>query len=565
MTEFPMLFQPAFAVCDCARWTLLQASEHFLELFPGARLGASLLDLRIGDEETGESPLHDAADAGSRLCREKDGFLLLLRWMTIRAPQSGESFRFLDVLRLPVSVFSRAGMNDSILHRVLDSIYDGIWVIDSRGITLAVNKSMERIADIRPEEVVGRHVAEAMRIKKFSACVTLHALEKKQRVSMFDNYANGQHCLNTSTPIFDENGEVQCVIAIIRNLADLEEIHASLDEMRVQSSNMVSENKLSVESGYWSGTSQAAQRLARAIAMAARTDAPVLLLGETGTGKTSVGKAIHQLSARRDSKFLALNCGAIPPSLVESELFGYDAGAFTGAQKHGRKGVFELADSGTLFLDELAELPLQTQATLLHALDGEPFRRVGGSASIQVNVRFIAATNKKLDRLVAEKRFREDLYYRLRVIVIELPPLRERRTDIPGLVRYFLLNSGSSRPVPHLNALLWKALMTYDWPGNIRELRSVMHYLIACDKETLSVEDLPQYIQQVLPQSGLPSAPASLREAVEAVEREAIRKALQEGGSTYKAARILKVSQATIVRKAQRYNLNAPIVEHRQS
>ncbi len=556
MLKIPRLFQPAFAVCD-RDWRVRQASEHFLELFPHMGPGASLLDLTFEEEPV--PPLAGAADTGSHLVREDSASFLLLRWLTL---DTEPVTRVLDALRLPAALMGEAVIGDSILHQLLDSIYDGIWIIDNKGITLAVNKSMERIADIRPEEVVGVHVEEAMRLKQFTACVTLVALKQKKRVSMFDDYANGNHCLNTSTPIFDNNGDVRCVIAIIRNLAELERIHASLDSMSLRN-GALDENKLDVEMGYWRGSSPAAQRLARAMTMAARTDAPVLLLGETGTGKTSVSKVIHKLSERADQKFVAMNCAAIPPSLVESELFGYDAGAFTGAQRQGRKGVFELADRGTLFLDELAELPLPTQATLLHVLDGESFRRVGGTTDVQVDVRFIAATNKPLEQLVAEGSFREDLFYRLRVIVITLPPLRERREDIPDLVRHFLSTGSGDKPQPRLSVLLWQAIMGYDWPGNIRELRSVTRYLLACDKEALGVEDLPPYILETLPSKPLPTKPASLREALESVERDLIRKALREGGSTYKAARILKVSQATVVRKAQRYNLGDPMVQHR--
>lgn len=560
--EVAELFPSGCAVCDAKEWVLYQASDYFLKLFPEARIGSSLLTLPIDSGHNEKSPLANSPETGFYLYKQDDAFVLLLRWTTIRTGVLSP-LRFLDVLRLPVTLLGKTAIGDSILHQLLNSIYDGIWIIDNKGITIAVNKSMERIANIRPEEVVGKHVQEAMSLKKFSSCVTLHALEKKQRVSMLDDYANGHHCLNTSTPIFDDKGEVQCVIAIIRNLAELEEIHASLDEMRLHSlAEEAGETISGVDIGYWGVNSPASQKLSKAIAMAARTDAPVLLLGETGTGKTRVSKAIHQLSDRRDNKFMSINCGAIPPSLVESELFGYDAGAFTGAQKQGKKGVFELADKGTLFLDELAELPLAAQATLLHVLDGEPFRRVGGSSSVQVDVRFIAATNKPLDKLVTDGRFREDLFYRLRVIVIELPPLRERRSDIPGMVRHFLTSFCNGKPQPHLSALLWRAFMTYDWPGNIRELRSVTRFLLACDKDILSVEDLPSYIQGVLPQKSAQAAPTSLKEAVEAVEREVIRKALQEGGSTYKAARILKVSQATVVRKAQRYNLSEPVVQH---
>lgn len=549
---------PACAVCSYDNWTLMQVTRQFTELFPEARTGSPLLPLfeRQGLIRPGQ--LDNIEDTGGFACPARGKNLLFLRWMTVRL-ENLMPLRLLDVLQMPLDMFEERELLYSSLNNILDSIHDGIWMIDARGITIAVNKAMQRIAGIAPEEVVGLTVQEAARIKNFSSCVTLRALEEKRAVTMFDDYANGRHCLNTATPVFDDKGNVVRVIAIIRDLSEIESMNDRLEDKQnlLAGRPKYSETEM-LQMGIL-GSSPASQQLRASLMMAAHTDAPVLLLGETGTGKTMSAKAIHNLSQRKDRNFVSLNCGSIPMSLLESELFGYESGAFTGASRKGRKSVFELADNGTLFLDEIGELPLSAQATLLHVLDGEPFRRVGGVTDITTNVRILAATNKSLEKMVEEGTFRKDLFYRLRVIAIEIPAVRERPEDVQGLMEYFLSSIAKGQPVPHLNAVLRNALRTYQWPGNIREIRSVARFLLALGKKRLTTEDLPPYILSVLPrdtQGRNRLSRLGLQEEVEALERDLIARALRETGSTYKAARLLKVSQSTIVRKAHRYNLN---------
>lgn len=291
--------------------------------------------------------------------------------------------------------------------------------------------------------------------------------------------------------------------------------------------------------------------------MAAHSDAPVLIQGETGTGKSMSARAIHKLSSRGDGPFVALNCGSLPLTLLESELFGYEPGSFTGALKKGRRGVFETAHGGTLFLDEIAELPAEAQATLLHVLDGEPFRRVGGTADICVDVRILAATNTRLEERVAQGSFRKDLFYRLRVIAVDIPPVRERQGDVLELMERFLAAAAGSQPVPHLSTALRTGLQAYQWPGNIREIRSTARCLLALGRKRLTLEDLPSYILSALPEAdgAAGAGRPGLQEELEALEKELIARALRETGSSYKAARLLKVSQSTVVRRARRYGL----------
>lgn len=546
--------QPACAVCNCTNWALTQATDRFRELFPEATPGSPLLPVLERKGLVAPGQLSSVEDTGSLVCPVQDKTLTFLRWMTVRL-EFLVPFRILDVLQLPLDMFEERELLYSSLTNILDSIHDGIWMIDSRGITIAVNKAMQRIAGITARDVVGISVLEAARLKKFSSCVTLRALEEKRTVTMFDDYANGRHCLNTATPVFDDQGNVVRVIAIIRDLSELESMNDTLEGMAASTRPAYNETEM-LQLGILGGSS-ASQQLRASLMMAAQTDAPVLLQGETGTGKTMSAKAIHNLSQRKDMNFVSLNCASIPLSLLESELFGYESGAFTGASRKGRKSVFELADKGTLFLDEIAELPLSAQATLLHVLDGDPFRRVGGTTDITTNVRILAATNKDLEKMVEGGSFRKDLFFRLRVIAIDIPAVRERPEDIPGLIEYFLTSMGKGQTVPHLNSSLRSSLRAYTWPGNIREIRSVARYFLALGKKRLTTDDLPPYIRSVLPRGATAQRVSrqSLQEQVEALEKDLISRALRETGSTYKAARLLKVSQSTIVRKAHRYHL----------
>lgn len=546
--------QPACAVCNCTNWALTQATDRFRELFPEATPGSPLLPVLERKGLVAPGQLSSVEDTGSLVCPVQDKTLTFLRWMTVRL-EFLVPFRILDVLQLPLDMFEERELLYSSLTNILDSIHDGIWMIDSRGITIAVNKAMQRIAGITARDVVGISVLEAARLKKFSSCVTLRALEEKRTVTMFDDYANGRHCLNTATPVFDDQGNVVRVIAIIRDLSELESMNDTLEGTAASTRPAYNETEM-LQLGILGGSS-ASQQLRASLMMAAQTDAPVLLQGETGTGKTMSAKAIHNLSQRKDMNFVSLNCASIPLSLLESELFGYESGAFTGASRKGRKSVFELADKGTLFLDEIAELPLSAQATLLHVLDGDPFRRVGGTTDITTNVRILAATNKDLEKMVEGGSFRKDLFFRLRVIAIDIPAVRERPEDIPGLIEYFLTSMGKGQTVPHLNSSLRSSLRAYTWPGNIREIRSVARYFLALGKKRLTTDDLPPYIRSVLPRGATARRVSrqSLQEQVEALEKDLISRALRETGSTYKAAKLLKVSQSTIVRKAHRYHL----------
>ena len=441
---------------------------------------------------------------------------------------------------------------------LLDSIHDGIWVIDAKGVTLRINKAMERIAGIKQADVIGKHVAEAMSIFKFTCCVTLRALEEERTVTMFDDYANGRRCLNTSTPIFGEDGKIWRVIASIRDITELESMQLRLGEL--ERANQKYKVQLKSMDAYGIvGISEVMADLRKKMLKASKNNAICIVLGETGTGKSLIAKRIHDLSMRKEGPFIALNCGGIAENLIESELFGYERGAFTGALREGKKGVFELASGGTLFLDEVAELPLALQTSLLHILDDNSFRRVGGVKNIKSDVRIIAATNKNLEDMVAQGTFRQDLFYRLRVVPITVPALRQRPEDIAELAYHFLYSIEGKNSKRTFAPNLLATLVSYAWPGNVRELRALVQYLCTmCEEDVFCINDLPAYFVEDLPPVTMPtySLNASLKDAVEQVEKSLITSALHEFGSTYKAAERLNVSQSTIVRKAQKYHIN---------
>ena len=314
------------------------------------------------------------------------------------------------------------------------------------------------------------------------------------------------------------------------------------------------------------GKSQGLMEVLNTVARIARTNASVLITGESGTGKELFAHAIHNESARAGKPFLIVNCGALPQSLIQSELFGYERGAFTGANREGKAGLFEVANEGTIFLDEVGELSLATQTKLLRVLQEREFTRVGGSKPISIDVRVIAATNKPLADMAASGQFREDLFYRLRVLTVEIPPLRERPDDIPVLAMHFLQEIIKKNGLQkNFDPQVLNCFLTYRWPGNVRELRALVQSLATMsEEETITMQDLPQYMQaqSPLPQGGV-SFRQPMREAVAELERNMIMAALTETGSTYKAARRLKVSQSTIVRKAQRYKIGLVEIAHK--
>lgn len=510
--------------------------------------------------------LRDAGADAPNLYHYKD-LLYIFQWRNTN-PEGAENVRAFVLHAIPMNKAEAIGISGwREMNALFDSLHDGIWVTDPNGITLRVNKALEDMTGIAASELEGRHVSLPMRQGRYQASMTLRALEEKRTVTMLDYYENGKRFLNTSTPVFDDAGNVWRVIACIRDMSALEKIQDRLVELEIDNRRQKRQmrRKSAKETGDLIGASGAARRMSGDIAKAARSEAITMILGETGTGKTLAAQTIHRLSPRRKEPFIAINCSALPDTLIESELFGYEKGAFTGARTTGKIGLFESAGTGTIFLDEIAELPLLLQAKLLHVLDGQTFSRVGGVKPIRLKARVIAATNRPLEELVAAGTFREDLYYRVNVLTVRIPPLRERLEDIPALSRYFLAEANQKNSMAKiLRPEVLRHFAAYPWPGNVRELRATIEYLVAMSESNhIGLRDLPERLLGVTMSESHGGEEAGLKAVLALKERELVAKAIEETGSTWKAAKRLKISQASVVRKAKRYSIGVNAVVHK--
>ena len=538
--------------------------------------GMSLLPvLQAAGIDNAAECLQDSFSGKSIFFEGPDG-RYLFTWSRLD-PLEGTGARDLRIFSLQPMPASPSDKEYALLNEelqvIIDSLHDGIWVIDGEGITVHTNNALKAIADIDPDDVVGKHVTVPMNEGKFTSCVTLTALEEKKRVTMFDDYACGTRCLNTSTPIFDDSGNVWRVVATIRDMTELEHLQKRLAEAEIEA-HMYKGRLDSMHKGQATGfiaASAPMRNCLRELEKAAKAPSGILILGETGTGKTLAASLIHQKSPRAAAPFISVNCAAIPATLIESELFGYERGAFTGAGQGGKKGFFEQADKGTLLLDEIGELPLSMQAKLLHVLDNQTFHKIGGEKSIRVDIRIIAATNRPLEQLVASGDFRADLYYRLRVLSVMIPPLRAHPEDIPELAMTFLDEACRRHgTVKTFSPKVLKCFAAHDWPGNVRELRAAVEFLAAMTEGSIiRVADLPPHILSSSPEMAAFAAKSGgsafqreepgddLKSCVHALEKKLIKRALAQGGSTYKAAKLLGVSQSTVVRKIKELGIGA--------
>ncbi|MDE5832704.1 MAG: sigma 54-interacting transcriptional regulator [Desulfovibrio sp.] len=547
-------------VCGGDSWELLRANDRLLSLLripPAASPGEFFRQWLDGGDLAPLSGDDGADTFDSAFFIRDDGSEFIINWQD--SVKDDKLLRIFTVQPLPACQLRKAKECElKEFDSILDFIHDGIWIIDGNGVTLRINRAMERIAGIRADEVVGRHVSEPLREGRFKTCVTLRALRTRHTVTLFDDYSNGKRCLNTSTPIFNSKGDVWRVIAAIRDITELETLQNRLSDLEVEALayKLRARDLEDAAHNSFIGRSAALRKVVQDIGKAARSEAVTLILGETGTGKSLAAKTIHELGPRAQKPFVSLNCGAIPDTLMESELFGYEKGAFTGASRNGKPGLLELASGGTLLLDEIGELSLPLQAKLLHVLDGNSIYRVGGTRPIPVNARIIAATNRSLREMVVQGRFREDLFYRLRVICIEIPPLRDRIEDILLLASHFLNKLGKkSGKSKKLDRRAERMFLKYAWPGNTRELQSVIQSLFTlCENDVIVPADLPSYMREKTENQAV-SPLRGLSEAIESLEKEMIARALAETGSTYKAAKILRVSQSSVVRKAKKYGI----------
>lgn len=454
------------------------------------------------------------------------------------------------------------------LDATIQNSYDAIYIVDANGITRKTNDAIERLTGIPKEYYIGKDMRYLEKRGFIDKSVSMEVIKQKKPVTLIQENWRGKVIMMTGSPVFNDQGEVIRVVTNLRDITELNRLREELSQLR----------KFHAKDEPVVVASPAMKQVMEVAGRVAITDTTVLLLGESGVGKEVVARMIHKNSKQYEKgSFIKVNCGAIPQELLESELFGYESGAFTGANKNGKPGLFELANNGTLFLDEIGELPLHLQVKLLRVLQDQEFHRVGGVKTKKVSTRIIAATNRNLKKMVADGQFREDLYYRLYVVPIEIPPLRKRPEEILPLTRFFLDKYNRKyQTEKKLTPEALKIFQNYPWPGNIRELANFIERLVVT---TSCHEILPEHlslsteghitVEESLSVSGKQTENTNVllhgrsdfwetegfRQAIEQAECSILTAAFKKYGSSYEVARALKISQSTAIRKAYKYGI----------
>ncbi|ANV73905.1 sigma 54-interacting transcriptional regulator [Bacillus cereus] len=436
------------------------------------------------------------------------------------------------------------------LKDVFEYAFDEIFVTDEQGIVVRVNSTCERHYQLAAEELVGKHVKELQKDGIFYPSATLEVIEKKRPIELVQTTKSGEYLHVRTRPVFDDEGNLRRVISYSRDLTELYQLRQKVEEMDNQLKTYKKELRETYEHEGLIFKSLAMQKIVDTIKKVSVVDSTVLVLGETGVGKSRLVRHLHEVSHRKHESFYEINCAALPTNLIESELFGYSGGSFTGANREGKKGLLESAHKGTLFLDEIGEMPIEIQAKLLQVLQEKTFRPIGGRELKKVDVRIVAATNRDLSMMVKQGTFRKDLYYRLNVIPIAIPPLRERTEDILPLIYHYLqhFNKKYGRDVKLAPSTL-QMFVGYPWEGNNREIENVIERIVITVDDVVTVADLPLSMQEAaVEQSG-----QSLYKMLEEVERNIILKAYKTYGSSYKVAEFLQISQSAATRKIKKF------------
>lgn len=443
---------------------------------------------------------------------------------------------------------------------LLHSLQEDILVTNTDGTIVKVSEATGKVYDVNVKELMGRSVYDLEKEGLFTPLATPMVKESRKRVTFVQTVADGKKLLVTGLPVFDEDGELVRVVSYSHDVTELMEIKAGMEEMTVEMERVRAEliRLKQQNEETFVGKSEGMRKVIATANQVAGVDANVLLLGESGVGKTQLAKMIHEKSGRSEGPFIEVNCGAIPDALFEAELFGYEGGAFTGATKGGKKGFAEMAGSGTLFLDEVGELSLPNQVKVLKLIQEKSFYPVGGRREVHSDFRLISATNKMLDKAVEDKFFREDLYFRLNVVPITIPPLRERKEDITPLIHTFLnhfTNRYNKRRV--MSREVVHELNEWDWRGNVRELMNLIERLIVTSPNSvISPVDLPEgYRRNIKDYSELNNFDESLTQTLDRVEKEKLQQARNKFKTTTRMAEALGISQPGVVRKLKKHRI----------
>ena len=441
------------------------------------------------------------------------------------------------------------------LDTIIESSYDGLYITDGQANTLRVNPAWEKITGLKAEDVIGKNVIDLKRKGLLPKITSETVINEKRPYSIKAKTITGNEVLITGKPVFDDDGNVIMVVANVRSLTDMQRLSRELDQSRKLTRNYRNKvEKLKAqlfEHENIISESKAMKDVLELSMRVAAVDAHVLITGETGVGKEVIAKFIHENSKRSNKGLLLqVNCGAIPENLLETELFGYEGGAFTGASRGGKPGLFETAAGGTILLDEIGELSLRLQVKLLKAVQDFEITRVGSVKPKRINVRLISCTHRDLGEMIKRGTFREDLYFRLNVVPIYIPPLRERRDDIFPLIKFSLqkYNLKYKKSV-YFSQTVVDHLINYDWPGNIRELANLVERLVVITPhDEITMDDLPGDMQFAYSSTFIDNA-NSLKNVVCQFETTLMKKAVDKHGSVKDAAHYLKVNPTTIYRK----------------
>lgn len=440
---------------------------------------------------------------------------------------------------------------------IMDMAFDYIAIIDRDGMPVRISKSCSKMFGIPYDDIMKIPVQELQKKGILNKSVTVEVLQDKKRKSLIQDTCTGRRLMVTGIPMFSEAGEFTGVLNISQDITEVERLNRQLEEteglLEWYRGEML--KKQIAEKQIVIGNSFSMKRIINIITQVADFDITILLQGETGVGKGLIAKTIHQMSNRRNNPFIHVNCGAIPENLLESELFGYEEGAFTGASRGGRKGLFEASGNGTIFLDEIAEMSAQLQVKLLNALQEREIYKVGSYKPIRINSRVITATNKDLKKLVETGKFREDLYYRLNVIPIEIPPLRERHEDLPMFINDFLDRFNREYHTSRrLSSAAYDVLTAHTWPGNIRELENTIERLvITSDDEIIDKANVLNIINPPSKINYSINEIKPLKKATEELERQLLTMAYEKYKTTRKVGEALGIDQSTVVKKMNRF------------
>ncbi|KYG26874.1 sigma-54 interaction domain-containing protein [Priestia endophytica] len=458
----------------------------------------------------------------------------------------------------------------SEIKMMLDQLKDGIYIANKSGVTLWINQTSEKQLGVKRKDIIGKTADELEARNLFTPSVTKIVLKKRKTISKAQTSKGIQYLATGSLIEVEETGEEYVIVHVkdisemVKNAFKLKKAETLMSQYWNELQKMKSEKRDKTGEKRLIGTSDAHNEVMDLLRRVANFDATILLQGETGVGKSVFAKEVHVLSERRNQPFVQVNCGALPANLIESELFGYKKGAFTGANSRGKTGLIEEASGGTLFLDEIGEFPIELQPKLLQFLQDKSFLPIGSTVLQHSDTRIITATNQDLLQLVKEKRFREDLYYRLNVIPIEILSLKERREDILPLAHHFLQTYNYKY---QRNVVLPKEVQPffyrYNWPGNIRELENLIERLvITVRQEKILENDLPYHMLKPNDEPASLGAEEeelqgkSLSEYLDSIERKMILKAYSKYKSTRKMAEKLGLTQSAVVRRMKKYNIS---------